>query len=148
MKFREYFFEYSLVALILLVVVVGYARFMVARDYVVAYEAECDAATSSCFIGCEDDECLSTYYYALIEKPAADVYAQCGKYIADCESINHCLPTNDTNCVKFYCDPDIDGELCEIITAENFGVVETIPEAPSIEHTDATTTPREDILHL
>jgi hypothetical protein len=125
MKFQDTFFHYSLIVLVLATVLIAYVRFMVIRNYMVAYEADCNSITESCFIGCEDDECLTTYYYSLIEKPAADVYAQCGAHIADCEAINHCLATNDFNCSKSYCDPVVDGELCETITSDGVQISET-----------------------
>src|SRR3990167_2681605 len=97
MNFRDNIVVYTLVPLITILIIWTYARFMIQHDYIVAYEGACDVATDSCFIGCEDDECTSTYYFAQVRKQANNLYAQCGPNIT-------------------YCDPEVDGDACETIT--------------------------------
>ena len=87
----------------------SYYRFIAQHDYLVAYEAECDPTAESCFIGCEDDACTEEYYYALIERHAADVYAACGPDITDCAAASACH-AGDRACSVTYCDPETDGE--------------------------------------
>jgi hypothetical protein len=89
---------------------------MVLHDYVVAYEGDCDPYTENCFVGCEDDECTENYYYSLVQKYAADVKAQCGTDITDCEDAYKCLPEDGDQCDVTYCNPAIDGNVCELLT--------------------------------
>lgn len=94
-----------LVPLMLISGAASYYRFVVANDYIVEYEGECDPASESCFEGCEDDLCEETYPYKLMEKYAADLREACGPDISDCEEANICLPT-DSDCEVTYCDPE------------------------------------------
>lgn len=87
---------------------------MVKYDYLIEYEGECDPATQECFIGCEDDACSEEYYYVKVQKYAADLYAECGKDITDCESANTCL-ADDRECSIIYCDAETDGGGCETL---------------------------------
>ena len=116
MNFRDNIVVYTLVPLITILIIWTYARFMIQHDYIVAYEGACDVATDSCFIGCEDDECTSTYYFAQVRKQANNLYAQCGPNITDCDNANGCLLQNDEGCSVTYCDPEVDGDACETIT--------------------------------
>ncbi len=99
---------YILVPLIILSGTVSYFRFIVNHDYIVGYEGVCDPTIESCFIGCEDDECTTEYYYTKIQKYGSDLYAECEKDITDCEGANMCLPS-DRKCSIVYCDMAIDG---------------------------------------
>lgn len=119
MKFRENFLLYTLIPLTILFVCASYYRFMVVRDYNVAYEGACDEITQDCFIGCEDDECSVEYYYSNVQKYAADLLAQCGNDITDCEDANVCLREDGDRCSVTYCDPEVDGEACETISEES-----------------------------
>jgi hypothetical protein len=101
------------VPLIILVIIASYYRFFVAKDYIVDYEATCDPSSESCFIYCEEEECEEPEPYARISKYAADLYAQCGEDITDCESANVCV-ASDRHCVMEYCSEDVveEGESC------------------------------------
>ncbi len=109
MDFRRHFLLYAVLLLIVLAAGYSYYRFMVADDYVVEYEVDCDPATQACFTGCDDDECTSTYAYALMQKRAPDIERECGVDITDCEAAQSCLE-GDTGCSVSYCDPESDGE--------------------------------------
>ncbi|HEY0979221.1 MAG TPA: hypothetical protein VGE23_00020 [Candidatus Paceibacterota bacterium] len=98
-----------LVPLIALSAAASYYRFILASDYMVSYEGECDPATESCFEGCEDDTCETTYPYTQMQKYAADLEASCGPDITDCEAASVCLPT-DRDCSITYCDAESLGE--------------------------------------
>lgn len=117
MHFRDHFLLYTLIPLTILLAVASGYRFMIKYDYDVMYEVECDPATQVCFIGCGNDECTETYYYAEVQKYAADLRAQCGDDITGCEASTQCLP-GDRNCSVTYCDPETDGESCELIVGE------------------------------
>ncbi len=114
MKFRDNIFLYVLVPLIIFLVSFSYLRFIVAHDYMVAYEGACDPVTNNCFIGCEDDVCTKEYYYTKVQKYAADLYAQCSEDITGCEAANECFPINDRKCSVTYCDLEIDGTACKV----------------------------------
>jgi len=121
-NFRNNFFSYVLVIVILIIGIVSFFRFIVKQDYLIGYEGECDPTIESCFIGCEDDTCTKEYYYTEIQKYAQDLMKQCGKNITDCELANVCLP-EDNNCFVNFCDPEIDGEDACTFT-EDFSVLE------------------------
>lgn len=107
------------VPLIILVIIASYYRFFIAKDYIVDYEATCDPASESCFVFCEEEGCEEPEPYARISKYAADLYAQCGKNISECESANTCV-ASDRHCVIEYCSEDNldEGESCSEKIAE------------------------------
>ena len=111
------FFSLVLLFAVIVVVFLSYNRFIVRQDYIVGYEGNCDPATESCFVGCEDDECTSEYYYTKMQKYEPDLYAECGADITDCEEASVCLP-NDRDCSKTYCDSETSEEECA------FGIIE------------------------
>jgi len=115
---RNNFFLLILLFAVIVVVFLSYNRFIVRRDYIVEYEGNCDPTVDVCFIGCEDDECIENYYYFNIQKYAADLYGQCGEDITDCEEANVCLP-EDHNCSITYCDVEVDGDICTLISESN-----------------------------
>ncbi len=117
MSFHDSIFHYTLIALIIFLIGASYYRFFVISDYIVAYEGTCDPRVHDCFIGCADDACTEEYYYSKVQKHAAELYAECGADITDCEKANLCLPEDEGQCVIQYCDPVTDGESCEILTA-------------------------------
>ncbi len=91
-----------------------YYKNVVLKDYIVAYEYECNPSTESCFVGCEDDLCESEYYYALIEKMAYDVYQSCGNDVMDCSDAFICKDS-DSFCDIVYCDPEsLAGDTCSV----------------------------------
>lgn len=111
--FRDHFFFYSIILLVIIVSVISYYRFIIKDDYIVGYEGECDPAIESCFVGCEDDECIDEYYYSKVQKYAPDLFSECGPDITDCVEASVCLPT-DQECSVIYCDPEIDGDACSV----------------------------------
>jgi hypothetical protein len=120
MIFRARPLLFVLLPLCVFVAVAGWYRFMVEADYIVEYEGACDPATESCFIGCEDDECLEPYYYAWIRKPATDVYAACGEDVLGCTEAETCAPS-DEECSVTYCSAETATaeETCEDFDASN-----------------------------
>jgi hypothetical protein len=116
-NFREYFFYYFLLVIIIITGAFSYYRFVVQHDYIVYYEGECDPNVQSCFVGCEDDECINEYYYLEVQKYASDLLKVCGNYITDCAEANICLPT-DQECTITYCDPEIDDVDCAVSTPD------------------------------
>jgi hypothetical protein len=99
-----------------LVAVASYFRFFIDRDYIVSYEGTCDPQTTTCFSGCKDDNCIETYEYSKVQKYGADLYAECGDDITNCQSANICLPT-DRKCSITYCDTKADGVACAQVKA-------------------------------
>lgn len=120
MHFKDNILKYTLIPLCILFVGASYVRFMVVHDFVVSYEGICDESTESCFIGCEDEECTSLYYYTKIEKYAADVFSQCGEDITDCEYAFTCLASDRHDCKIEYCTPEA-GEECSTPPASESG---------------------------
>lgn len=106
----------------------SYYRFMIAGDYVVAYEAECDPIARSCFYG-YDEETQEGYYYTKIQKYARDVYTACGPDITDCAAANICL-VSDGLCSITYCSPEAasEDESCEGISASAMENSQELPE--------------------
>jgi hypothetical protein len=112
MSFKENTLKYILIPLLVMLIASSYVRFILLKDYSVAYEGVCDPAQFSCFIGCEDDECTQPYYYSNVVKYAPDLYEQCGIDITDCEKASVCLAEDDTNCKITYCDPTDGTQEC------------------------------------
>jgi len=106
---NKYFFSLVIGTLLLLLIASGYFRFIVLNDYLVTYEVPCDSTMEACFIGCDDEACLDTYHYSMIERKAYAVRAQCGTSILDCSAANVC-DVNEKSCHLTLCDPDI--EVC------------------------------------
>ena len=131
---KDHSFSFIILFFVIVVTVISYHRFMVRNDYVVSYEGECDPSVSSCFIGCEDDECTTEYYYSKVQKYAPDLYEECGLDITDCDEASVCYP-NDGKCSIVYCDPQIDGDdMCaEYLPEENYSSYKDIETLTSIE---------------
>lgn len=138
MSVTRHLLVYVLLPVCVLAIAISFYRFMVAGDYVVEYEGECDPITESCFVGCEDEECSEIYYYSWVHKMAIDVQAQCGPNVLECPAANVCLPT-DTNCSITYCSPDtlLEDETCEDLEASS-----VVEEETSVEE-EAATEPEE-----
>jgi len=113
--FRDHFFSYLLVLLVIVVATISYYRFMVKQDYLIGYEGKCDPALKSCFVGCNDDSCTDEYYYSKVQKYAPDLFKECGADITDCTKASVCLPI-DQKCSIVYCDQKIDGKTCKLPT--------------------------------
>ncbi|MDD3531375.1 MAG: hypothetical protein PHV99_02175 [Candidatus Pacebacteria bacterium] len=97
----------------------AYFRFMIVRDYMVAYEGECDPAAQSCFVGCDDSACTSEYYYAKVQKYAVHLQAECGPDITNCDAASVCLPEDEGKCLITYCDSELDGVTCTETAAQS-----------------------------
>lgn len=110
--FSEHWFKAILVAFIILFISASYMRFLVSHDYMVAYEGVCDEYTENCFIGCEDDECTTEYYYKKVQKYAPTLFVQCGPDITDCENANYCSE-GEEKCAVTHCNTEIDSDECE-----------------------------------
>ncbi len=110
-SFKKNFFSITLTTLVVLFVSASYFRFVVVQDYHVTYEVSCDPSQASCFVGCEDDECTTEYFYAIVDKYAHDIVAECGTSVADCELANSCQ-ANNRYCTIEYCDSDAEGVSC------------------------------------
>jgi len=94
-----------------LIAIASYFRFFVYKDYIVAYEGTCDPHSAVCFFGCKNDDCTETYYYSKVQKYGADLYAECGDDITNCNAANACLPT-DRKCSITFCDTNNNGGAC------------------------------------
>lgn len=104
MNFGDNILLWTLIPLMILFVSASYFRFIISDDYLVNYEAPCDAESQSCFVGCEDEECSLTYNYSLIERAAADLSKMCGKSVVDCSFANSCVLDQSNSCKITYCD--------------------------------------------
>jgi len=121
-RYKKFFcdniFLLILLPLVIISGVFSYYRFMINHDYKVGYEGVCDPFLKECFIGCEDAQCTTVYYYTKVIKYAPDLFKECGKDITDCEDASVCLP-NDRDCSIVYCDVKINGDACETLTEES-----------------------------
>ena len=116
MRFRKHVFLFVIVPFVLISAGYSYYRFMVAHDYIVGYEGDCDPAVQKCFVGCNDTNqdigtCTDTYDYAKMKKYAVDLYAECGKDITDCKDASVCL-SQDRDCSITYCDSSNSEDTC------------------------------------
>lgn len=118
MDFRNHILFWTIVPLLVLSTGAAYYRFMVTHDYMVSYEGACDPYTKSCFVGCDDEECSSEYYYTKIYRHARSIEAFCGTDITDCEAANNCQP-GEQSCSVNYCDIEADGDTCETLTKDD-----------------------------
>ncbi len=125
--FRRNFFWYIVGVLTLLSVAASLYRFGIARDYIVSYEGECDPYTESCFLYCEDDECSEPFYYSIIERNAAEIYAQCGEDVTTCDEAYEC-PLDVPSCSITFCDPVLDEDQCESLSEEDLSVDDSTVE--------------------
>ncbi len=140
MHFKKFFLLYTLVPLLILSAAASYYRFMVIHDYTVEYEGVCEPEVSSCFVGCEDDECSAEYYYTIMTKDASKLTEQCGANITDCESANVCLPSELESCSITYCDTLVDIDACEAIDVSNqFEYSETPPTPDGLSEDQSIT---------
>lgn len=105
MNFKKYVLFYTLIPLTLLLVAASYYRFIVTKDYTVSYEAECDPFSSSCYIYCEDEECLEPFYYSQITRNASELFELCGDDITECEEANSC-EVNNSACINNFCSEE------------------------------------------
>lgn len=90
----------------------SFVRFMVSYDYLVYDEVECDPYTESCFVYCEDENCIEPFYYVEIERLASNLVNFCDGNNVDCEEAYWCQP-NEKKCRITYCDPTDDPSYCD-----------------------------------
>ena len=132
--FRDHILSYVLVPLLLLTIGASYYRFMIAYDYLVRYEGDCDPYTSSCFQYCEDDACTEPFYFAWVTRHADTLRKLCGDNDPlSCEAAFTCSE-NETKCEITYCDAEIDSGACETLTENDLE-----PSTESIELTEPHT---------
>jgi len=112
---KRNFFGYTILTLTILAVAASYYRFMVLQDYLVSYEGDCDPYTESCYVYCEDEECSEPFYYSIIERNAAEIYARCGADVTTCDAAYACQPDVDV-CTITFCNGATDGDECETLT--------------------------------
>lgn len=116
MHLKRYFLLYTLVLLTIFLIAGSYYRFMVAHDYLVYYEGECDPYTEQCFLYCEDEECSEPSYYTEVVRKAYAVMSLCGEDITECESASFC-GESEADCEVTYCDSSIEENECEDLGA-------------------------------
>lgn len=102
-------FSLSIVGLMIITLFASYYRFLVLEDHIVAFETDCDPANTSCFVGCEDEDCESTYLYSRVIAPAPLVNDWCGSDVNDCDVISYCTNTDD--CEILICNSE-NGDEC------------------------------------
>lgn len=125
MNYRKYFLQITLVTLFILLIGSSYLRFIYNQDYMVTYEGDCNPISESCFIGCEDEDCTSKYYYKNIYKHASILYEQCGADITDCTEAQLCLENELGSCYFKYCEVGTD-EGCATIKPSELDDVNTV----------------------
>ncbi|MFA6305066.1 MAG: hypothetical protein WCV73_00705 [Patescibacteria group bacterium] len=105
----------------LIFVIFGYSfyKYLIAKDYFILSEVDCNPAVSACFVRicdpvedetCPTDPTEQIYYYNLIHKKASNV-PQCDTSVPNCANL--VCETNE-DCKEIYCDninvPE--GETC------------------------------------
>lgn len=116
MFFKKHILLIIVLPLAILFIGASYTRFVINQDYLVSYEGDCDpAASESCFVYCEDEECTDPFYYSIIERRASVVHELCGEDVSICDEAYWCSE-DESECSITFCDPQTDGEC---ITAEN-----------------------------
>ena len=105
---KNHVFSFAIVVLLVLSVATSYFKFVYSHDYFATYETECDPESSSCFVWCEetDIECSDPYYYAYIERYAADLRDECGESVVDYDFAHNCSIQPEKSCVVEYCEND------------------------------------------
>jgi hypothetical protein len=112
MHLKRFLFSYALILFIVLFIASSFFRFVYLKDFEVSYESSCDPTTTSCYIGCNNDECTETYPYKYIQKHATDIINRCGaEDIENCEAAHHCLE-EDRVCEVSFCD--VSSEECYV----------------------------------
>ncbi len=122
MHFKKYILLYTILPLLILTVASACYRFVVVQDYTVAYEIDCDPQTSSCFVGCEDEdpafgECNSEYYFAEVQRYAPDLLKLCGEDITDCVEATFCQ-VGENECSVTFCEESSEVK-CEGVDKNN-----------------------------
>lgn len=130
-------------------VAVSYYRFMVARDYIIQAEAECDPYTEACFVyvcdpapEADGDDCTGdleedTWYYQRIERNAQNI-PLCDPNDETCDALT--CPAGEAECSYILCDDETvgEGETC------NDPVAYTLAHPEEEEEGDAEAGDEED----
>lgn len=107
-----------------------YYRYIVARDYIIEAEADCDPYTEACFTyvcdpeageECSGDPVEDTSYYKVINRNAKHI-PLCDPAAEDCDAL--ICPPGEAECEVIFCDP---------ATAEE-GMICTDPTAYTLEN--------------
>ena len=101
----------ALLTLLALTVSASYYRYIVTLDFLVTYEIDCNPTEESCFVGCEDDECTTEYYFSEIEREAQWLQMMCGENITDCAIMNTCTES-ENHCVLTTCNAQVTSNNC------------------------------------
>jgi len=117
MNFKKHILLIFLVLLVILTFSSSYYRFVVTGDYLVSYEGTCDPEISTCYVGCEDDECTTEYYFTVIQREHNSIYNLCGENILECEAANFCQEA-ETNCSVSFCDMETEADACETVNED------------------------------
>ncbi len=102
-----------------------FVRFTVQQDYMVQYEIDCDSSQSSCFVGCEDDECTETYDYAYKFRYAKSIFEQCGEDITDCDAAQTCA-AGEAKCSDLFCDPTDELNECSTLDDKDSSLEQSV----------------------
>mgnify|MGYP006299818637 CR=1 FL=1 len=112
---QKHYFFYGVISLLILSIAASFFRFMVAYDYSVRYEGECDPYSQSCYQFCEDEGCSEPFYYSWITAHGKNIVDNCNEDITTCDYAYNCVDTGD--CILSYCDPEV--EECEVLTEQD-----------------------------
>jgi hypothetical protein len=73
----------------------------------VSYEIDCSPYNESCFVGCEDEDCISEYYYSVVTRHASEIEKLCGQDITNCSEAESCA-IGESQCTLSSCIPEQD----------------------------------------
>lgn len=112
MFLKKYLLLLFLAPLLVLSTVSSYYRFVILHDYLVSYENECDPYSQSCYVYCDDDDCLKPFYYSIIERRANELYQLCGNNVTLCGEAYKCQSSN-FECKTYFCE---DSDNCDLLS--------------------------------
>jgi len=115
MFFSRHILAFTILPLLVFSITFSYIRFIQEKDYLVGYDATCDPLSHSCYVRCEDDECLEPEYFAFAERYASRLHTLCGDDISQCEAANACGSTEE-GCSITFCDEET--ETCDQVMPE------------------------------
>jgi hypothetical protein len=127
LNFKGNFLLYFLFFSIIIFGSISFYRFVFLQDYIVYYEGDCDPAVNSCFVGCEDDECNTEYFYSKVERYAPRLIKECGNNIINCEYANICS-LGEEGCFITFCDREVHENSCSSFSfvEDNFIIEDSI----------------------
>ncbi len=133
MTFKINLMTILILPMLILLVAGAYYRFVILHDYLVSYEIECDPYVSSCYIGCEDENCKSEYYYAIIEKYAYSLFTSCGSDVLECDQANICTQ-EEAECSIDYCDSLISEAECFTLVVSRDDIVNPSEKGKALQN--------------